>query len=795
LYTDGIVNEKTLRLLEFDTIRTRVASCALSEEAAACIQEEVPLCDGASVDKSKALVQAILKRIESGDEERREQFPDIREIIPTLSIDGAVLELDEAYALAIFAERASEFTKWLAKDALPLLKDLVVDLPDCSAIPRAVFGVIDREGKLRDLPEFQEINRRIRALYRDLDAAIAAYASNEETRHILQSPLPSQKDGRIVVSVKANFRGRINGIVHDVSSSGQTLFIEPEALVEKNNDITVEQQRLRAAIHQVLRKLSAAIAGCRHDLALFHERIVYLETYRAKARYAFETKGHFALSDTAIQLRRARHPLLARTAVPIDFIMEAETRAAIITGPNTGGKTVALKTVGLFALMNQIGLALPADEGTSLPVFDGVYADIGDEQSLSQSLSTFSAHITTIASFIGAATDNSLVLLDELGSGTDPEEGSALAMAILDHFIERKAHLIVTTHHSVLKHYGWTHAGVENASVEFDLNTLSPTYRIVMGIPGESRALEIAVRNGLQPALVQKAYSYLDEKRGDVSTLIAGLKQKYQELETTERTHIQEAARLREERRKADLRELRLRQKEVELKSGATGKLHTLLTESRKQLENLVREIKEAQGQISKEKTRNVKEFLSNLEEAVIAADAIQEAEDKALEEAVRNVESDEREQDAQFPLAVGSTVLAGPQRRCGTVLRADKKGFWYVEIGSVKMRFSEQELQVVKSEKPQVTIAPVDLMPGSAPELELKLLGMRLDEALDKLRRQLDAALLTGAKEFAVVHGKGDGILRRGVHDFLSSHPSVIEYHFSRPELGGFGRTEVVLK
>ncbi|MDR2150659.1 MAG: endonuclease MutS2 [Spirochaetaceae bacterium] len=788
-----MMNEKTLRLLEFDTIRQRVASCALSEEAALGIRAEIPLTSSTAVDKLKALVQAILKRIESGDEEKREPFPDLRDIIPRLGVDGLVLELDEAYALAIFVERATELLNWLAKDAPPPLEELIVDLPDCKVIPREVFRVIDREGKLRDLPEFQEINRRIRTLYRELDLAIAGYASHEETRYLLQSPLPSQKDGRIVMAVKANFRGRINGIVHEVSSSGQTLFIEPVELVEKNNAITMEQQRLRAAMQQVLRRLSATIAGYQHDLMLVHERIVYLETHRAKARYTFETKGHFALPAATIQLKQARHPLLSRTAVPIDFVMKAETKAAIITGPNTGGKTVALKTIGLFALMNQMGLAVPADEGTSLPIFDGVYADIGDEQSLSQSLSTFSAHITTIASLIDSATDSSLVLLDELGSGTDPAEGSALAMAILDHFIAQKAYLIVTTHHSVLKNYGWTHAGVENASVEFDRTTLSPTYHIVMGIPGESRALEIAGANGLQPALVQKAYTYLNEKHSDVSALIAGLKQKHRELEAGEKLHAQEALRLREERRAADLRELRLRQKENTLKAIATGNLHTLLIESRKQLENLVRELRE--GELSKEKTRAVKEFLSNLEETVRAADAAQAAEDKALEAAIRCSESEAQEQDTSFPLDVGATVLAGPQRRCGTVLRADKKGFWYVEIGSVKMRFSEQELQVVKPEKPQVSIAPVDLIPGSVPELELKLLGMHLDEALDKLRRQLDIALLNGCREFAVIHGKGDGILRRGVHDFLSSHPSVVEFHFSRPELGGFGRTEVVLK
>jgi DNA mismatch repair protein MutS2 len=788
------MNEKTLHLLEFDAIRQRVAACALSEESVVLIQEETPLSNPQAVHDLKSLVRAVFNRIISTDEEKRDQLPVISTVLPKLSVEGTVLELDEAYALAIFVDRAAVLTRWLSRDASAVLREAVAGVPDCTAVSREIFRVLDKDGKLRDLPEFQEINRRIRALRRDLEASIGAYSANEDTRRMLQSTVPSQRDGRMVVAVKANFRGRINGIVHEVSSTGQTLFVEPAEVVEKNNEITVEQQRLSAEIHRVLRQMTGKVAEHQHSLKILHDKIVMLEVLRAKARYAYETKGIFAGLSDAITLKKARHPLLGRAAVPIDFSMGAGTITAIITGPNTGGKTVALKTVGLFAVMNQFGLAVPANEGTMLPVFDGVYADIGDEQSLSQSLSTFSAHITNIAGITGSATVHSLVLLDELGSGTDPEEGSALAMAILDNLLEKQVRLITTTHHGVLKNYGWTHAGVENASVDFDLNTLSPTYRIVMGIPGESRALEIAARNGLPQDIVQKARSYLDEKRTDVSALIAGLKQRHQEMDAAESAKKQEENQLREERRKADLRELRLRQKEVELKAGATGKLHALLTESRKQLENLVREIKE--GELTREKTLKVKEFLHNLEEVVAASDVMQEAEYRTLSEVTRSIEVTVPEPTGStLPLAPGCTVVAGAKRSPGTVLRADKKGFWIVEIGSVNMRFHENDLVVLSPEKLKVSIAPVELLPGTHPAFELNLLGMRLDDALDSLRRQIDAAVLTGYHEFSIIHGKGDGILRRGVHEFLQSQPAIAEFHFSRPELGGFGRTEVVLK
>jgi DNA mismatch repair protein MutS2 len=478
--------------------------------------------------------------------------------------------------------------------------------------------------------------------------------------------------------------------------------------------------------------------------------------------------------------------------------MDGGARTLIITGPNTGGKTVALKTLGLLSLMNQSGLALPAEEGATLPVFDGVYADIGDEQSIVQSLSTFSAHISNIAGIISHAAENSLALLDELGSGTDPEEGSAIAMAILDHLIEKNCRMVITTHHGILKNYGYTRQGVENASVEFDLNTLSPTYRIITGVPGESRALDIAGRNGLPPDIVTKARSYLDEERSDVSALIRGLKEKRRELdEAAQKTRAEEIL-LREERRRSDLKELRLRQKETELKAGAVGKLRLLLDESRKTLENLVREVRE--GELNSDKTRRVKEFLGELARNVEAENAALDEEEQSLTEDLRRVEAAPGAGAVPACFAPGVEVLAGGHRRRGTILRLDKKSAagntWIVEIGSLKIAFPEKELvpaAPLPSESKPVAVT-TDLAPSSSAAFELNLLGMRLPEALEALRRQIDAASLAGLKEFSVVHGKGDGILQKGVHDYLKNEGAVADYYFSRPELGGFGRTEVLL-
>jgi len=814
------MNERSLRLLEFDEIRSRVASRALSEEAARRILTDLPSMDSQKALSLKYLVAEIYKKYNLLAEEPREYLPTIEPVLEKLRIEGSSLDLDEAYALGLFIQRGRRFMQWLTVSDKNTqgdgpLQSILVEIPDCTPVETELFKILDRDGNLRDLPELREIRNRLQNLHKELDVITSRYTNSEESRKMLQSEVPSQRDGRIVLAVKANFKGRIKGIVHEVSSTGQTIFVEPEDVIEKNNEIVFQEQRLAAEIARILRELTSRIAVHRDDLLLFHSQIIYLETLRARARYSWESHGVFAQDisgDTPgpLKIVQGRHPLLGSKAVPIDLAMDSDTRTVIITGPNTGGKTVTLKTVGLFILMNQFGLALPAAEGTTLPLVDGIFADIGDEQSISQSLSTFSGHMTNIASIIADASSKSLVLLDELGSGTDPEEGSAIAMALLDHFIDTGCRVLVTTHHSILKNYGYTKPGVQNASVDFDSRTLSPTYRIIMGVPGESRALEIAARNGLPQNIVEQARSYLDEERTDVSALIAGLKEKHRELDRAVRDREEEARRLREERRKADLRELRLRQKELELKQQGMGEFKRLLQESRKKLENLVREIRE--GELTRDKTVAVKDFLSSLEKQVQDADSSLAAEEQLLRETATRLESEaagETETRAKIQksqkirpasaqqFAPGTEVFYGPGKQRGVLLRQAKKGYWIVELGSIKMTLPESELQFAAPQKPQKVqvLTQVDLAQAAPPSLELNLRGYRLETALEALRKQIDGAALSGLYEFSVIHGKGDGILQRGVHEFLKQHPLVADYYFARPEEGGFGKTLVFLK
>jgi DNA mismatch repair protein MutS2 len=712
--------EKYMRLLEFDVIIKRVAGFSRSEEASAMIIKQMHSRDDdayneTTIEQLKKQVYSIVRRIDSHDVEPQGTLPAISVLIKKLNVEGIVLEESELFALGSFIEEGSRIIQWLTPDDT-LAQTLLSDIPNCALITNEIFSILDKDGSLRDLPALREIKRRIAALERDLKNITSSYFENENMRSMLQSGVPSIRDGRTVIALKANFRGRVRGIVHEVSASGQTLFLEPEPVIEKNNEITILKQKLAAEVRRILRELTGKIANHNDILGEFNTRILYIETVRSRARYSHSTHGAFALTDTTIKIIQAKHPLLGACAVPVDITLKDGVRAVIITGPNTGGKTVALKTIGLFVLMNQAALALPAGEGTRLPFFDAVYADIGDEQSIDAALSTFSAHIKNISSILCEATKSSLVLLDELGAGTEAGEGAAIAMAITDAIIEKGTTLLITTHHSVLKNYGWTQRFVENASMEFNAETLLPTYRLIMGIPGESRAIDIAEHNGLPAAIINAARKYKDEGLGDVSKLIEGLKEKYLLVES-ENTRIKnEALNLNERIRKNDLRELRLRQNEAEIKSGSIRDLRGLLSESRKKLENLVREIKE--GELTREKTVSVKEFFHELGQTIESEDEQLEHEIKALHHFEKqingsdagNAANEEINYEIETGAAIkeGVTVLAGKTRRRGIIKRAGKKGFWLVETGSLSLTFAEHELIPVRGKIPPLKASVV---------------------------------------------------------------------------------------
>lgn len=799
------MHEHTLGLLDFYRIRESVAGYCLSQEGRALVNTALPLDDEAAVTDLKNVVEPVCRLIREHRGAPSGTFAPVEEALRVISKPGTTLEVEELWALGVWADAFGRLIVWLGQADDSSLRDMLRDAPDLAAVVAIAFRIVGPDGEIRDLPELADIRSRIRRINQDIEKATAGFFQNEAYRGMLQNDVPTQRDGRTVLAVRAGAKARIEGIVHEVSSTGQTVYIEPARLVERNNQLVEEEARYQRELARILRDATAKLHGYAAVVTVARTLCSVLDGLYARARYSVASSGVWAeLSDGGFNLVAARHPILGSSAVPIDLRMPADARVIIITGPNTGGKTVSLKTAGLLALMNQFGLAIPAAEGSTMPVFDGVWADIGDEQSMDQSLSTFSGHMKAIAAITGNATGKSLVLLDELGSGTDPEEGSAIAMAILDRCIGAGAITLVTTHHGILKNYGYTRERVLNASVDFDRNTLSPTYRIVMGIPGESRALDIASRNGVSADIVDIARSYLRDERADISALIRGLSEKHRELDTMrdeERTRLRAAM---EEQRKADLRHLKLRQHETELKAHGVAELKTLLSESRRTLENLVRELRE--GELTKARMQEVKDFLSDLDGRVAAADDNVRAEQRELRALSRQSASSASggqgtgsggdSGSGAAGLHPGGAVLVLPARRRGILVRKQKKGVWLVETDSLRIAVDEVDLEpTVPLEVRAPTVSVEKSGSGSGhPVFELDLRGYRLADAVAALEKQLDAALLAGLNGFSVIHGTGEGVLQEGVRQTLGRMPGVKDFHYARPEEGGHGKTIVTL-
>jgi DNA mismatch repair protein MutS2 len=807
-----MTDDRTLRLLEFARIREDVAGHCLSEEGSAALLEDFPRLDQAEVASLKSRVSALLGLFQEGRSPPSFTFPEISDPSRAIAKEGASLDIVELYALGIWAESYAAFVAYMRAVEDRGLSLGLGDVPDLAPVARTVFRVLNKDGTLRDLPELREARSRIARINRDIASITDSYYQDQDLRSMLQTDEPTLRDGRTVLPVRVNFKARVRGIVHEVSATGQTVFIEPEELVQKNNELIQEEARYRQELFRLLRDATEKLHEHASAVASARSLVAVLDGIHARARHA--RAGGLCMArdlSSGFVLRKARHPLIGAKAVPIDVELPEGTRTLIVTGPNTGGKTVTLKTIGLLALMNQFGLGLPAAPETGFSVFDAVYADIGDEQSIDQSLSTFSGHIRVIGGIVSAATAGSLVLLDELGSGTDPEEGCAVAMSLIDWFIERGCLTVLTTHHGILKNYGYSRPACLNASMDFDRTSLSPTYRILMGVPGESRALEVASKNGLPAVIVNGARKYLAEERADVSELIRGLTEKHRELEDMEADRRRRLRDAKDAQRKADLGSLRVRQKELELRERGVSDLRRLLSESRKTLENLVKQIRE--GELTPEKTKGVKDFLSELarevgeeeegferfkiESAAMNGNTASDREDDRSDTAHGSV----ARRGGTRPLAIeeGAQVLIGAGRKRGVVLRRAKKGYWVVETESVRLTLPESDLMPVAdapTSKPQVQVELTPLGEGGTRAVfELDLRGYRLAAALDAVEKQVDAAGIQGLSLFQILHGTGEGVLGKGIHDYLRGHPGIADFHFARPEEGGYGMTIVRMK
>lgn len=702
-----------------------------------------------------------------------------------------ILELREVSGTIRASERVRRTLARVAADT-PLLANIGGGIAELGPLRSIIEQSIDEHGEVADgaSPELASIRRELTTAHERLHQRVQAMLRSPEVRTSLQEPLVTVRDGRYVFPVRAEARGALPGVVHDTSASGATVYVEPFAVVELGNRWRELQLQERHEVERVLRELSAAVGEAADDLVDAVERLADIDCGIAKAGLARELRAidlHRRgtrqpwLAPAPVQLRlvNARHPLLHGEVVPITIEAGGEVHALLITGPNTGGKTVALKTAGLLCLMALAGLPVPADEGSQIPVYDAVFADIGDEQSIAQSLSTFSGHVTNIIDIIERASERSLVLLDELGAGTDPTEGAALAVAIVERLRNTGATLIATTHHSELKLYAHHTPGVMNASVEFDLETLSPTYRLTLGLPGQSNALAIAARLGMPPDIIEVARAGLSTNERDLESVLLDLRSQLTAAE--ERAAATVAARDEAQALRADYetRLAALTAETEDLRQEARRRVRAELRETERLVQRTRRQVEAArleQAHVELGRARRAAEALAPEPEPVAAP---------------------------LPPAGMPSTVAPGDAvwlrgiATPGEVLgRPDASGEFDVQLGALRTRVRLH--QVERASGPGAVAAPPRTLLPPPPPLavpdEIEVRGQRLDEAMPRVEEYLDLAARAGKHRVFLIHGKGTGTLRRAVRELLQHHPLVTSFETAARQDGGEGVTVAYL-
>ncbi len=804
------MDAKTISVLEYPKILARLAG----------------FCDfSASMELARALEPttsydlATARIAETSEARRLLSIQDIgiggaHDIRPAADLAARSGVLDPQQLLDIKATLIScrELKKSLERktDEYPRLAQIALGLPDPHGIVDAVSRILSERGEVMDSAseKLARLRREVRIARDRLMSRLQRYLSESASK--LQEQIITQRDGRYVIPLRAEFKGQIKAVIHDQSSSGATLFVEPLPVVELNNTVRELELQERDEERRILAELSALIGQHHDELTYGVENLAMLDLAFAKAKYAEELRANEPVISnqlpvsskqsgqsssvnrpSQIALLHARHPLLDQsTVVPIDFNPRPGTRSVVITGPNTGGKTVSLKTVGLLVLMAQSGLHIPAESGSELPLFHSVWADIGDEQSIEQSLSTFSGHITNIIRILKKADHRSLVILDELGAGTDPQEGAALARAILNHLLERGITSLIATHYPELKAFAHSTEGVVNASLEFDIATLRPTYKLTIGLPGRSNALLIAQRLGLDPQIVSVAKSEINPDDIRADKLLDDIRKERnrtsREREKLEKSRARFEAQTKE--LEARIEKIEDERREVLAKARAEGELEVAVM--RKNIESLKQQMRKA---------RQPLDAIKSVEEKV------EKIEEKAETPVTRKTFNVQRSTSNE-PLKLGEKILVGSLNAEGVVTalgEADAE----VQIGSVRLRAKLSDLSrrsgdpvvpsKVEGQKPAEpsNVGRSTLNVRTSPGLELDLRGQMADDAIDKLERYLEQAYLTGLPWVRIIHGKGTGKLRQAVRDMLRGHAYVFSYEEGGDKEGGAGVTVAKLK
>ncbi len=707
---------------------------------------------------------------------------------------GAILQPSDLLNIQDTLRAGSRIQRALTrkKTEVPLLADIASRIEPCEELTHEIERCISAQGDVVDdaTASLARIRREMRTAHERLMEKLNRILASPSNASFLQEALVTQRAGRYVIPVKADFKGRIPGIVHDTSASGATLFIEPLSAVELGNRWRQSRIEEEKEVERILAALSSLVADEAESLAWTVEALAELDVAMAKARYAtvldasepriapFDAEGPPGHPGTTMVLRQARHPLLdPESVVPIDIHLSDDYFILVITGPNTGGKTVSLKTVGLMAAMAQSGLHLPIAEQSALSVFDAIYADIGDEQSIEQSLSTFSSHMTNIIRILKSATSRSLLLFDELGAGTDPVEGSALARAILSHLLAHRLTSFVATHYSELKTFAHTTLGVENASVEFSLETLAPTYKLNVGLPGRSNAFAIAQRLGLQSDIVDEARSLVSREELATESLLAEIQQAHQEAARARDEALLTQRLLEEEQNRVASHLAAIGGERAAILGEARAKARRELAEVRKEIQAIEDDIagRRSQGTLGEKWLAEARARLAEKEEAVRALQPRALSQETAIAGA----------------LAVGDRVWVEGLGTTGEVTALDGDSA-EVQVGSFHVRVEQSSLERRAGPEPSAQDREfVSKGFHPSPGIELDLRGQRVEEALPRVDKYLDDAFLAGLEFVRLIHGKGTGALRQAVRQQLRNH-ALVESH--RPGEQGEGGTGVTV-
>lgn len=791
------MNQKTLSKLEYDKIAALLEEEASSFRGRQLCRRIKPLTDINKINTLQEQTAAAFTRIVR---KGRISFGDaapVEESMKRLEIGGAlgISELLRISRLLVNAARAKSYgrhdTQEDSEDCLDPFFDVLEPLtPLTNEIERCIIS----EDEISDdaSPGLKRIRRSIGSINDKVHSTLTGLV-NGSLRNYLQDAIITMRGDRYCLPVKAEYRSQVQGLIHDQSSTGSTLFIEPMAVVKLNNDLKELYAQEQEEIQAILASLSGEAAQYVEEIRADYRALTDLDFIFARGALALSMNASRPVLNTEgrIHIRDGRHPLLdAKKVVPITVTLGEDFSLLIITGPNTGGKTVSLKTVGLFTLMGQSGLHIPAGDRSELAVFDQVYADIGDEQSIEQSLSTFSSHMTNIVSFLKKVDSRSLVLFDELGAGTDPTEGAALAIAILSHLHKQGIRTMATTHYSELKVYALTTPGVENACCEFDVESLRPTYRLLIGIPGKSNAFAISGKLGLPDYIIEDARKRLSEQDISFEDLLT-------DLETSKKTIEKEREEIAAYRREAE----ELRQQAAKRQEKLDEQRDRIIREANEKANAILRDAKE----VADETIRNFHKFGK---ENISAAEMEKERErlrkkikDTSAASALKPQKQKKAYKPADFKLGESVKVLS--MNLTGTIVsRPDSRGNVTVQMGILRSQVNISDLEIIEEPSPYTpkklnrsSKGRIGMSKSLSVSPEINLLGRTVDEAVAELDKYLDDALLSHLNTVRVVHGKGTGALRKGIHEYLRRQKHVKSYHLAEFGEGDAGVTIVELK